>query len=371
MNTFKTLLKSSLVTLLIVSGIALYASFSAQAGALSAVYLYLSRMKAGLDGSTSGQEVELVLAIETSQAIPSGGSLTIEFPDDADATWCRTAGSLTVTAVSSSAVDSTGAWSIDSALPTSGTLSATCTQGAGASSLDTITITQVGALSSSTTYGVKLESNTGIIGTNGSAGSHEVTVTAKNGATIDSKTFEFQLVSEDTVNVQATVADVPTVTCSISATTVDLGSLYPGGSYATGTHTITANSSQDTGYYWAAYGEGDGSSDAGLYNSTGATELLQSGSTATLDLRVANSEGFGLTVSQPTGTTVTSSFASGTPGVFGTLDREVAGAKLLLYRTDSSSGDQVATVTYGARANSSALAGEYNEYVTFVCGGYY
>jgi len=345
-------------------------NFKSNAGALTAAYLYLSRIKTDINGSSA--TVEYVLAIAPTQTIPTGGTVTLYFPDGDDASWCRTAGSLTVAGVAASAADMTSTnWDIDSALPTSGTLTAACTQGSGASSVDTITISSVGALTAGTTYGVKITngSTAGVIGTDDTAGEHEVTAEAKNGTTIDSGTFKVYLIANDQVVVSATVASTPSVNCSISANTVDLGSLYPGGSYSTGYHTITTS-----GYYWAVYGQGDGSTDAGLYKSSATTYLLASTGSTTIDLRTAGVEGFGLTATDPDGAgsaNVSSDFGSGTAGVFGSLDRGPAGAQLLIYQNGSQSSAESSTITYGAKAGTSAVAGSYQETVTFACGGYY
>lgn len=356
--------------------ILIFPVFLTKAGALTASYLYLSRIKADIDGSTA--TVEYVLAIDTVTTIPTGGTVTISFPDADDGKWCRTAGTVTVTAVASSTADlATTNWAIDSALPTSGTLSATCAQGSGSSSVDSITISNVGTLTAGTTYGVKIENGTaaGVIGTDDTAGEHEITVEASNGATIDSGTFKVYLVSNDTVVVSATVSSVPSVNCTISTNTANLGSLYPGGSYATVTHTISTSTSTTTGgYYWAAYGTGDGSTDAGLYKSSVTTYLIASTGSTTLDLTGVNAEGFGMTVSDPDSggsAAVTSDFGNGTAGTFGALDMTSAGARLILYQNGAQSSAESATITYGARASSSAQAGSYSESVIFVCGGYY
>ena len=374
-NTTKA--SSLIAVLLSIFIVAMYPAFISKANALSAVYFYLSRIQANINGSSA--TVEYVVAVDTSQTIPSGGTVTITFPDNDDANWCRTAGSLTVTGVASSTVDlATTNWAIDSALPNSGTaLSAACTQGSGSSSVDTITISNVGALTGGTTYGVKLTngSTAGVLGTDDTAGEHEITVETKNGSTIDSGTFKVYLVSNDTVTISATVSSVPSVNCTISSNSVNLGSLYPGGSYSTITHEISTSTSTTTsGYYWAAYGTGDGSTDAGLYKSSATTYLIASTGSSTIDLTGAGAEGFGMTVSDPDGAgsaAVPSDFSNATSGTFGALDRGVAGAQMILYQNGSQSTSEPATVTYGARAGSSAVAGSYSENVTFVCGGYY
>lgn len=371
----KNWIKSSVLVLLTTAlFVLIFPAFTSKADTLAAAYLYLSRIKAGIDGSTA--TVEYILAIDTTQTIPSGGTVTITFPDADDTHWCRAAGALTVAGVTGSAADMSATnWAIDSALPSSSTLSATCAQGSGSASSDSITISDVGALTAGTTYGVKLSngSSAGVLGTDNTSGEHVITIEAKNGTTIDSSTFKVYLVTNDVVVVSATVSSVPSISCVITTNAVNLGSLYPGGSFSTATHTISTSTSTTTrGYYWAAYGQGDGSTDAGLYQS--ATYLIPSTGSTTIDLTGVDAEGFGMTVSDPDAggaATVPSDFSNATSGTFGALDRGTAGARLILHQNGAQSSSESATITYGARASSSAQAGSYSESVTFVCGGYY
>lgn len=375
MRKYAKAIKVLVPTFFLVSLLAFFIVSATQAAALQAVYISLSRLKSGLNGST-GQEVEIILAIDPATTIPTGGTITIEFPDAEDTTWCRVANTLSATAVSSSAVDMSGTnWAIDSGLPSSGgALAAACTQGSGTGSVDTITISNVGELTAGTTYGVKISNGaTGRIGTNTSAGEHLLTITAKSGAVLDSMSFKIYLLTNDAVVITAEVKDLPTVSCTIGSNAVDLGALYPGGTFAIGSHTISTSTTA-SGYYWAAYGTGDGSSDAGLYKSTPTTHLIPSGPTDTLDLTNASISGFGLTLSDPDagGTAiVTGNFVDTTFGTFGTLDRLYSGAKLLLYQNGSQISSEQSTVTYGAKADIDAPAGSYQETVYFVCGAYY
>ena len=373
MKDLSTIFKIALPTLCIVVVASFFFVFSSQAASLTAAYIYFSRIQAGLNG-TGSNAVQFILAVDPASSFASGGSIKIEFPDNGDTNWCRTAGALTVAGAATSQADlATTDWAIDASLPNSGTaLAATCTQGSGASSVDTITITNVGALTAGTTYGVQVSSNTGIIGTAAASGQQEITVTVTQGSTIDSKTFRISIIGNDQVVVTAQVSDAPSVNCTISTNTVNLGTLYPGGAYAIGSHTISTSAT--TGYYWAAYGAGDGSTDAGLYKSTATTKLLPSGPGATINLATPGSEGFGLTVSDPDsagGAVVAPNFVDSTAGTFGTLDRLYTGAKLLLSQNGVQSSAENATITYGARASTGAPAGTYQETVTFTCGGYY
>jgi len=368
-----SILKYIIPTSVLVFFLAFLLLSTTQAATLAAVYVFLSRIKVNLAGTT-GQEVEMIIAIDTTSAVTTGGTITIEFPDGDDGNWCRTAGALTVTAVTASAADLSGtAWQIDSGLPASGTLAAACVKGAGAGTVDKITISNVGALAAGTTYGVKLANGSvaGVLGTDDTAGEHILTISANySGAVVDSKSFKVYLVTDDVVVVSATVSDIPSIVCTISSNSVPLGTLYPGGAYATGTHTIST-STTSSGYYWAVYGTGDGSTDAGLYNST---TLIPSGTTATLDLTSPAIYGFGMTFSDPDAAdpaTVTTNFVNSPIGTFGTIDRLYSGAKLVLYQNGTQGTTEQSTVTYGAKAQAAATSGTYYEYVYFICGGYY
>jgi hypothetical protein len=371
-NYLKTIVISMLLLLVSVIIISPFA-FKSRAAALAAAYVYLSRIKADLDGGSAAETVEMVIALDTSQSIGSGGTVTIQFPDADDTNWCRTADALTVTAVTASAADqSSTIWAIDAGLPTSSSLAGTCTQGSGASSYDTIVISNVGALTAGTTYGVKIANGDGIIGTDDTAGVHTIALEAKNGTAVDVSSFGLELIADDIVVVSATVSATPSVTCVIDDNTVDIGTLYPGGAYLEASNHITATTSSTAdGYYWATYGTGDGSTYAGLYYSGGPYLIPSNGTLGRVDLTAIESEGFGITASQPTGATVNSDFATGTAGVYGELGLGVAGAKMLLFQGSAETGGDQSTITYGARASSAATAGSYTESVYFVCGGYY
>ncbi len=342
--------------------------FRSQAGSLAETYLFLSRIQTNLTGAT-GQEVEMILAFKPSQPFYLAESTRVDifFPMADNAKWCRTAGSLTVTGVTSAAPDVTGGHDITAALP--GTLIATCSQGNGTTTVDTISITGVGDLVNTATYGVKLANNTGILGTSSTSGSRTIAVQVSDNNNLDSKAFGIYLLADDTVEVTATVAAAPTVTCGLDPVTVSLGTLYPGGGLVEVLSSDQiSTSSTNSGYYWAAYGKGNGT-NAGLYS---GAYLIQSGTgTGTVNISAGGSEGFGISLTQPTGATVTTDFLTGTPGVYGSLGATSAGARLILYKADETSPAQSASVYYGARAGASAPSGTYTEYLTYVCGGYY
>lgn len=339
------------------------------AGTLSAAYLMFTRMQANL---TATDNIEIYIAFEPTGAIASGSTLTLEFPDAGDTNWCRTASTdLVATGVATTPADSSGAYVIDSSAGAS--LSASCTQGAGAGSADTITVTGLDALSAGITYGLKVSNGTTAKLGTGSAGSHIVTLTVTQGATIETMTFGVNMVSDDQVDVTATVVDVQTVTCSLGSNAVNLGNLYKGGSYVIGSHIITTSTgSSASGYYWAVYGRGNGTTSAGLWKSDATTYLIASdNSLTTVDISTPGSEGFGMNTSLPTDTVGGAGFSGNPDGVFGSIGFGSDNAELLLYQLGPQGTSEDATITYGARAGDTAEAGAYSETVTFVCGGYY
>jgi len=354
---------------LVVITLLLFPTQKSDAATLTAAYVMLNRMQASLDASAN---LEIYIAFEPASGIDTGSTITLQFPDGDDATWCRTAGTdLVVAGVTSTPADSTGDYIVDAALP--GTLAASCTQGAGASSVDTITITGATALTGGTTYGVKVSNGTTAkLGTS-TAGQKVVTLTVNDGTDPETKSFGINLVTNDQVAISATVVDVQTVTCTIGSNSVNLGNLYKGGSYVTGTHTITTSTSSSAGgYYWSVYGKGDSTTDAGLYKSTVTTYLIASNNTnPTVDISAPGSEGFGMNTSVPTGAVGGTGFSGNSAGVFGSVGLNASEAELLLYQIGAQATSEDATITYGARAGSSAEAGTYSETITFVCGGYY
>jgi len=329
---------------------------------------YLDSNDSGLTATTN-KDVEMILAITPSQDFFEADNIKIEiqFPMADDEEWCRTAGTLdlTVAGVATAPPDITG-HEITAALP-GASMAATCTQGNGSSIVDTITISNVGDLVNTETYGVKLSNDTGILGTSATEDSRTITVQLSDDNNLDSKAFDVYLISTDIVTVTAKVEDAPTITCDIDPTSSNIGTLYPGGALVTvTTSNQLSTSSTNSGYYWAVYGKGDGT-DAGLYNAAGAGYTLESAD-ATIDLTGADTRGFGLTVTPPGSDppTVATDFDDSTPGTFGGVKVGAAGAKLLMYKTTDTSPEHSVSINYGARADTSALSGTYTE-----CGGYY
>ncbi len=213
----------------------------ASAATLSTSRDYLNREIADL---ASGLQHEVFL---TTVGAVSGGAginkVILVFPDADDGKWCRTAGTdLVATGIAN---PSGGATETATILP--GTLTAACTQGAGASSYDTITVSGVNNLSATTKYGVRIAqagSPVGLLGTATAAANNiQVTVKTNNGTSdIDTGTVALSLITNDQVSVTATVT--PTLTVVLSANTVALGTLATGTvTQGSITSTVTTNAS--------------------------------------------------------------------------------------------------------------------------------
>jgi hypothetical protein len=335
-----------------------------EAASLGNTYLFLERMQVNTT-------TDMILLVTPSSNFDSGSTLTIAFPHD-NGEWCRVDYSVNLTAAgtASSALDLGGDWDIDAALPDGGSgLSVTCYQGDDGGGLyDRLVVTGLGALTGGTSYGLEITGHADFQTVN-SAGQHLVTVQITEGSDIESISFEINLVTGDQVTVTASVAEAETITCTINSSSVPLGTLYRGGAYTTAGHTINTVTSEGIGgFYWAVYGEGDGTgTDAGLATTDSGGDILPSTGSTTINLLTA-SEGFGLIVTSADGT-VTDDFQDTTPGIFGALNRTFDGARVILYGAADSVGFD-STITLGAKAAGDSVIGSYEETLTYVCGGY-
>jgi hypothetical protein len=336
-----------------------------EASGLTSAYVYLSRIKTSI---TSG--VTMTFVVKPSANVASGGTLTIRFPDADDNQWCHDSGGSSL----ANSVDMTGFVDVlESVISLPGTLTASCTTGTGAGSYDTITVSGLTALTAGTAYGVRVSGNAATLGTASSAGDHIVTVNVTQGTNIQSYSYGIDLITDDQVVISATVADAPTVNCTLSTNTLSLGTLFRAGSYAAASHTFTASTSLGAnGYYVAAWGTGDGSTNAGLYNVGGP--YLISSNFAGNTVNLAAVEGYGLRATDPDAggsAAVHPDFANATASVFGTIGRTSANAKILFYQTSVETAGDTSTIYHGASAGAGATVGNYTETVTFMCGGYY
>lgn len=210
---------------------------NARAATLTTPRDYLNRQQADV---STGIQHEVFFTATTAVSGGAGvNKVILQFPDGDDGKWCRTVGTgdLTVTGTA----NPTGGTESATVLP--GTLTGACTQGAGASSYDRITVSGVNNLSAATKYGVRIAQNSStVLGTATAAGNDIlVTVTTNNGtADVDSATLATSLITSDQLSVSATVS--PTLTVSLSGTTLALGTLTSSNVSQAGiTSTVTTN----------------------------------------------------------------------------------------------------------------------------------
>ncbi len=176
----------------------------ADAAALSAGRIRMNRQKQSL---TSG--VEHTVAFTTSAVNGTEAKVQLRLPVGDDTLWCRTAGALTV-------VTSTE----DGATALPGTLTAACAQ-----TDDTITVSGVTDLATSTRYGFKVSGSTGVLGTPTTATTGLITIATRTGADadIDTQTVAVDIIADDQIAVSANVD--PSITVSLDTNTANLGTL--------------------------------------------------------------------------------------------------------------------------------------------------
>jgi len=195
-----------------------YPVLPAKAANLTAARLYMNRQQANI---ASGVEFDLFIKPATSLT-GSTNTITIKFPNDANSLtkWCRTAGTLTLTAEGEPA--NTTQVTAEGATNIIGTVTGACAQ----STPDTFTISAVGALQNTTEYGVHIAANGAAIGTATAATNNMKVIVATQqggGADTDTYTIAVATVTADRYAVSGTID--PTLTVGLSATTLNLGTL--------------------------------------------------------------------------------------------------------------------------------------------------
>ncbi len=328
--------------------------FVAQASALEESYLFLERMQTNV-------ETEIIFMFTPTSDFLLGTELEIVFEEDDFGAWCEENVSLAVEGVDSSAVDITG-WEIDFALP--GEMTASCITGDVATS-DKIVISNIGQLSSGSSYGVRILKNSGLT-TSPVTGRKNIVVTLNDGENFNTQSLAFTLIASDSILVSASVADVSTISCGISHTSRSFGTLPKDGSVRTVQHTVSSTTSLTKGLYWAVYGQGDGI-NAGLWKSAPPASLIPSTGTTTINL--GQTHGFGLSASASRGV-VPSDFAH-TGNIFGAINSGSQQARILFYDEEPYTGSLAITVTLGARAGAGTEVGPHTETLTYICGGLY
>lgn len=337
-----------------------------RAADLTAVKDRMNRME---DSLTTGVEHNFIFTAATNVSGGSGNNeVSIEFPDADDGLWCRTAGALGVTAITTDPSHS-GSFT---GLP--GTLSASCSQG-GVGTYDTITITGVNDLSASTTYGVNVDdSGAGALGTptTGTTGLTTL-ITNDGGSDIDSGTFNLEIVDDDTVTVTADVGAV--LQCSLDTTTVAFGTVSPNPVAASATDNnldIAIETNATNGYAWVVYDAGSGS-NPGLYDSS-TTSIIGSADDSynnTADLS-ASTEGYGMYMTDPDAggaAAVDTRYDGGATSDVGGFEVGTDNAIAAITDSSATTASESSNVTFVVNVNSSTPYGSYTDDVTFVCVG--
>ena len=327
--------------------------FRSNASSLGESYLFLGSMQTDVGTDMIG----LFTPGSNFTVTAESKEFRIYFPESEGA-WCKdemnTVGNLSVSPVGlgESPIDQ-GDWSIDQGLP--GTLVATCYQGVQGAN-DYIAITGIDNLSQGQSYGFKIDENTNVFKTGPNVGSNLISYQLIEADKTETLSFSIALLSNDKIIIGAYVVDTDTITCSVGDN-VNLGTLYLGGSYVTGNHSLGVSSS-GTGFYWTVRGQ-----NAGLAHTSEDAVLSSLGVGGIVDLIAG--EGFGLVISSSTLGTIQPNYLSTTPGEFGEIDTD---ANLILMSDNSGTGAY--NITLGARASISAVSGPYQESLTYVCGGY-
>ena len=327
------------------------------------------RMNRMEDSLTSGVEHNFIFTPATNVTGGAGNNeVRIEFPDADDGLWCRTAGALVVAAITSDPSHS-GSFT---GLP--GTLSASCSQG-GVGTYDTITISGVNDLTSSTTYGVNVDdSGAGALGTPTTGTTGVTTLYTNNGSTdIDSGTFDLEIVDDDTVTVTAGVD--PIMDCTIDTTTVAFGTVSPNPVAASATDNnldIAIETNATNGYAWVVYDAGSGS-NPGLYDSS-TTSIIGSADDSynnTADLS-ASTEGYGMYMTDPDAggaAAVDTRYDGGATSDVGGFEVGTDNAIAAITDSSATTASESSNVTFVVNVNSSTPYGSYTDDVTFVCVG--
>ena len=315
-------------------------------------YLFLSRMK-------TNTATELTVMFTTTSAFSGEGiTFRIFFPE-AQGAWCTTGSFTEIEGVSTSPVElEDTAWDIDAALPGGVNLAAACVQGAAGAN-DYIEVTGIGNLTANTSYGFRIAEQAARFTNGPNAGSNLLSFQLQQGDDVENITFGINLIGDDQVTVTVTVEDAETITCSVGDD-VPLGTLFLGGPYVIGDHTIGASST--SAFYFAVYGKGD-DTEAGLLH-TNTTDLLSSEPDTGDTLNLVTGEGFGLSVTSAGSATLPDKYNPselGT-GVFGAIYTDPS---LLLTDADS---DASYTITLAARASVDAEPGSYTETLTYISG---
>ena len=204
------------VMLLAIFGTVLVDALSA--GPVYAAALTASRdhMNTSLQSQSSG--ISHTVSFTTSAVDGTENKVSLRFPLADNGLWCRTADTLTVAGSSEDGA---------TPLPSGTTLAATCTEGDGASTFDTITISNVSNLTISTRYGFVVSDGTGALGTptTASTGIVRVATLTAASAVIDSQNIAVSITTAANTNIAVTASVDPSISATLTTNAANLGTL--------------------------------------------------------------------------------------------------------------------------------------------------
>lgn len=345
--------------------------YFSSAGTLSTVRDRLSRVKQGLE---SGVDHYVVFTTDSSVATTS--VLILEFPDDQDGQWCRTAGTdLTVAGITE-----------DSSTALPGTLSGRCFKGSGASSYDTIYVCSSDQTwAAATKYGVSIkDGSTGKLGTKESA-ANDIKVDVKTGyadtcttsvTIVDKSSLALSILTDDQVAVLATVN--PSISFSVATPTLDFGTLSPSAvRYATGatggsaseptdTTEVTCSTNAPNGLIVSIRSTGDGTGaegngSAGLYKSSSPTDLIEAATSTSV---TAGTDGYGIYGTSASGLTIEEGFDNDE-----TSDVAITTTSQTIFSATGPVSSGTAKVVAKAALAATTRAGSYADALTLVATG--
>ena len=322
----------------------LVVSHNAGAATLTNTFVRLNRLKAG-------QTTSFRLVFRTVSA--GATSVAIDFNGADSTTWTGSSGSVNAT---QTVTGTAGCDASATALP--GSLTA-------AGSGSTVTISNVTALSATTTYCVDLTSSSAV--TNATAGEYHPTVTAGS----DSTTVALRTISEDQVVVTATVA--PSFNFQFNNTTTDaFGTLSTSGSSTTG-KTITLTTNANSG--WIVWAKSLNGTTKGSLNSAtaGNYKITSSSSLGSASHTLGSSvEDYGLAVTINTdasggGTVSLDAAYDGTSTKLGVLDSQ--NFRPIATANGTTTGDIINVLERASITGATPAANDYTDTITFVGAG--
>lgn len=332
----------------------------AQAAGLTTVADYLNRM---VENQTSGTIHEFNLTPATAVSGGAGANVVnITFPDGDDGNWCRTAGTMTLSTASLR----------DSAIALPGTLVASCTQGSGAGSYDTISISGVNDLSAGTLYGVIISGNAGVLGTPANTTSGVIAVTTNDGTSnIDSASLAVDILTDDQITVSGRVE--PTLAFAISDNAVGFGAITASAiRFATDDELgsasepasnlpsqLTASTNADDGLV-IEIRDTNAALGTGLYSSDTGTTLVSRASTAI----AAGTEGYGVYGKNASSITLAEGFDNDSTG-----DAAISTSFQQFASTNAPVSNATVDVALNSAISNITPAGNYADVLTLLATG--